>query len=220
MRKGGKSKNEALEYLNIIKQQQQKNLTARIDIKNYGTEENNITVISHNDTAARFQTPDWIKNAQGAGLVIHSVKGLLSTEIKCIGDGDLKIFLRGRACQDKEGKRVPEWVDYTYLEVDGTCIFDKSRLVWHDRPFSYSMQVRDGQVVRIHVEWREAYDSLEREQEINLKTINQLKKSKLKTEKSITKLNNELKKIKNGWSFRVGRVITYIPRKVKYWLKK
>ncbi len=218
--KAGNQESEALEYLNTIKQQQQKNLTARIDIKNYGATENNVTLISHNDTAARFQTPDWITNSQGSGLVIHSVKGFLRMEIKCIGNGDLKIFLRGRVYQDKEGKRFPEWVDYTYLEVDGKCIFDKSRLVWHDRPFSYSMQVMDGQVVRIHVEWREAYDSLEREQEINLKTINQLKKSKLKTEKSITKLNNELKNIKVGWSFRIGRIITYIPRKVKYWLKK
>ena len=29
------------------------------------------------------------------------------------------------------------------------------------------------------------------------------------------KLTTELRNIKNGWSFRIGRVITWLPRKIK-----
>lgn len=32
------------------------------------------------------------------------------------------------------------------------------------------------------------------------------------------KLTTELRNIKNGWSFRIGRVMTWLPRKIKGWL--
>ncbi len=40
-----------------------------------------------------------------------------------------------------------------------------------------------------------------------------------KTQSSAAKLANELSNVKNGWSFRIGRVVTWIPRKIKGFLK-
>ena len=33
-----------------------------------------------------------------------------------------------------------------------------------------------------------------------------------------TRLNREFERIKNGWSFKIGRIITFIPRKMRIWL--
>ena len=37
--------------------------------------------------------------------------------------------------------------------------------------------------------------------------------------KSENKLSRELNNVKTGWSFRTGRVITFVPRKIRDWLK-
>ena len=38
----------------------------------------------------------------------------------------------------------------------------------------------------------------------------------LETEETkAAKLTTELRNVKNGWSFRIGRVITWLPRKIK-----
>ena len=34
-----------------------------------------------------------------------------------------------------------------------------------------------------------------------------------------TRLNRELERVKKGWSFKIGRIITFIPRKMRAWLK-
>ena len=34
-------------------------------------------------------------------------------------------------------------------------------------------------------------------------------------ETKAAKLTTELRNVKNGWSFRIGRVITWLPRKIK-----
>lgn len=38
-------------------------------------------------------------------------------------------------------------------------------------------------------------------------------------QKKSGKLDNELNNIKSGWSFRLGRLLTYVPRKIKTGIK-
>ena len=49
---------------------------------------------------------------------------------------------------------------------------------------------------------------LEKEKEEVLAKVSQL-------QKKAKKLNNELYNVKKGWSFRIGRVIAFVPRKIK-----
>ena len=58
------------------------------------------------------------------------------------------------------------------------------------------------------------------------KRVAQLEKDKLNTSEKLSKeqrkvaqLYNELKNVKNGWSFKIGRVITWAPRKIRGLLK-
>ena len=62
----------------------------------------------------------------------------------------------------------------------------------------------------------EALKRLTAENKLNSKLLKKLETGAKKN----SKLDGELKRIKSGWSFRLGRTITYLPSKVKSWLKK
>ena len=134
--------------------QLQKYVTARIDIKNFGTEENSIMIENNSDHDIKVQTPAWFKNEQGQGVVIQSTKGTLKLVIKCMGSGELKISLRGVDCRDKNNNRFPVWIDYTQMYINDEIIFANSHVVCHDKPFTYKMNVANGERVQLDIEWK------------------------------------------------------------------
>lgn len=153
---------EEIIYENLIKKQEanvllhakldqrlQKYITARIDIKNFGAEENKVEIIETSDKTAKIQSPAWFKNAQGQGIVVQSSKGEIRLRIKCIGNGALEIALRGVDCRDKNNNRVPIWIDYKKLNVNGVDIFTSSHVVCHDKPFKHRFNVADEEMVTI-----------------------------------------------------------------------
>lgn len=142
--------NELKTNVNALK----KHITARIDIKNIGEEENKVEVIESSDINAKVQSPAWFKNGQGQGIVIQSYKGDMRLKIKCSGNGALEIALRGVDCRDKNNKRFPVWIDYKKLKVNGKDIFTSSHVVWHDKPFKHRINVADGEMVTIYMEWK------------------------------------------------------------------
>ena len=103
-----------------------------------------------------------------------------------------------------------------------------------DKPFTYNLKVTDGQIVNVYLEWQSAMDILAKEREANLKHVDELKQeiSRLekvkanfekqldKTQQEAWKIKREYKNMKNGWSFKIGRIITYVPRRIKDYLKK
>ena len=48
-----------------------KYVTARIDIKNVGNEDNSIEVINNSDLDAKVNFPEWFKDETGSGLTIQ-----------------------------------------------------------------------------------------------------------------------------------------------------
>ena len=138
-----------------------KYLIARIDIKNLGQEENDVELLGCSDNAIHFEKPGWFKKFDGAGMVLHSLKGSLDLEIKCIQDGQLNIWLRGVDFRDKNDKRAPIFVDFTKLMINEELIFDSRITVSLDHALSYHYikeKVKDGDTFNIHVEW-EPFDS-------------------------------------------------------------
>ena len=131
-----------------------KYITARIDIKNLGTEENVIVVTESSDPNAKIQNPAWFKNETGQGTVVQSTKGSMKLEIKCIGDGVLKVWLRGIDCRDRNSKRFPVWIDFTRFSINDKCIFTDSHVVWHDKPFVFKTDVIDGENIRLEIGWK------------------------------------------------------------------
>lgn len=131
----------------IKKKNIQKQLfNSRIDIKNFGNE-NNVVQIT---TSAKVLKPAWFINAQGQGQVVESNKKIQNISIKAIQDGKLRLDFRG---QDKrfEGVRFPVWIDYKSIKIDGKEILSAPIATWHDKPFRYEMPVKDGQIIEIEV---------------------------------------------------------------------
>ena len=126
--------------------------TARIDIKNSGTEFNSIEIIENDDVNSHESQPKWLSNDKGSGLIINSYRGSLNLKIKCIQKGLLTIRLRGLDVRDKNGNRFPIYIDYVTFSVNNVEQTNH-KLVCHDKPFTFRKEVEDNEVVDLHIEW-------------------------------------------------------------------
>lgn len=131
----------------------EKYYTARIDIKNHGTDTNNLMILEINDVNSEIYRPDWLNDFTGAGIQIHSSSGSLDLKIKCINGGVLKFYLRGSDVRDKNGQRFPVYIDFTNFTVNGASVIEDNELTWHDEPYTFSKPVCDLEIVDIHIEW-------------------------------------------------------------------
>ena len=87
--------------------------------------------------------------------MITSFVGKMAFVAKATVDGQIRLFLRGIDVRTPEdnSKRVPYWVDYTKLIVNGKVVFDKLTPAWHDKAYAYNMDVKAGEEVKIQIEW-------------------------------------------------------------------
>ena len=149
------------EYYNYMYNIESKNydflkkyLQCRIDIKNHGSKENDVLLIDSNDSLLSFHAPDWFKNDEGIGYLLNSNTGSLDLSLKCVNDGTITLGFKGIDYNDRKGYRIPIYIDYTEIIVDGKNLVSGSRVCWHDNPFIYQKDVKDGQIIKIQVKWR------------------------------------------------------------------
>lgn len=127
--------------------------TARIDLKLMSTA-GDFQILSTSDDKAKLEKPNWFQK-DGVGYVIQSYVGELEILAKSTVDGEISMLLRGidiRLPEDKT-KLIPYWVDYTSLTVNGKTIFDTLTPAWHDKFYTYKMDVKAGEEIKIQVEW-------------------------------------------------------------------
>lgn len=99
-----------------------------------------------------MDAPAWM-GKNGMGSVIRAKSRSLSFKLKCAGDGNLSINLKGEDIRDVENKRIPIWFNYTKITLDGKIIFDSVKPAWNNKPHNVLMDVKDGQVVDVQAEW-------------------------------------------------------------------
>ena len=138
--------NENAEYLI-------KYLEPRIDIKNYGSQNNNIVLLNSNDSSLNITQPSWFNDDRGIGSVVTGVKGDLDLSFKCVNDGKLMIGFKSIDFRDKYGNRVPIYLDYTEILINDELVVDGSQVSWHDSPFIFEKDVNDGDIINIKVKW-------------------------------------------------------------------
>ena len=70
-------------------------------------------------------------------------------------EGRVQIILSGPWVPNPEdkSKRLPYWINYSILTVNDKKIFDKFTSVWHDKPYVYGMNVKEGEEIKIQTEW-------------------------------------------------------------------
>ena len=143
--------------LNLIKDDENSVLSiykkGRFDFKNFGSKFNSIEIIKNDDLESNEVWPAWFKSDEGEGLFIESKKGVIDLKIKCIGDGHLKIWLRGPDVRDKNNEMFPVFIDYTKCLINNKLVLNNSELVWHNRPYLIEMDVSDSEILNIHIEW-------------------------------------------------------------------
>lgn len=127
--------------------------TARIDIKNYGFEENKIEILEIDDINAKIETPDWFKTKDGIGTSIHSSTGNLKLKFKCIGDGKLKIKLRGKDIKDKSGNKFPIYIDFTKFIINKHVEFNAHTLLSHEDVYIFEKEVNDSDIIEVSLKW-------------------------------------------------------------------
>ena len=131
-----------------------KYLQCRIDIKNLGSENNDVLLIDSNDSLQSFYAPDWFKDSNGIGHVLTSNNGSLDLSFKCVNDGTINLNFKGIDYSDRKGNRIPIYVDYTEITVDDENLVSGSRVFWHDNSFNFQKSVKNGQIIKIKVKWR------------------------------------------------------------------
>lgn len=127
-------------------------ITARIDIKNSGSSDNDLEVLHLSDENAQVTKPAWLQK-DGHGYIIQSLRGSLDIVCRCKYSGEFSLFLRGVDVRDVNGERIPIWIDYTKLTINDQVILAKTTAVSHDKRFKHAMKVQDGDVVLIHAAW-------------------------------------------------------------------
>ena len=130
-------------------------ITARLDIKLITkTEQGDFKIVSVSDDKATVWKPAWF-NKGGIGYQIQSYAGSLEIVAKATSDGQIYLSLKGLDIRDPKDNstRIPYWVDYTKLTLNGKTVFDKVTPTWHDKPYRYNLNVKAGDEIKIQTEW-------------------------------------------------------------------
>lgn len=126
--------------------------TGRIDFVNYG-KNNSVELLNSNDPNLIVKKINWIDPADGSGIITQSIKGNLNLTVQCINDGKLTVTLRGVYYKSNDNKTFPVYLDFKNFKINDKSIFEGSKVLWHNKPFKYTLNVKDKQIVNIHAEW-------------------------------------------------------------------
>ena len=129
--------------------------TARIQFQLWQKNaKDSLKVVSISDDKAKLSSPGWYKK-NGVGYVITSYVGKLKIVAKTLEEGQIRLNLLGLDIRnpDDNSKRIPYWIYYTKLVVNGKTILNEITPTWHDKPYLYKTDVKAGEEITIEVEW-------------------------------------------------------------------
>lgn len=129
-------------------------MEARIDIKNKGTDENDLLIDNVSDALCIVSKPGWF-GKDGVGYSIKSLAGSIKFTATFKKDGMLNLYLHTEPFFSADGnRRIPIWLDYTSLTIDDAIIFSEKKPTWHDRAFTLEREVKDGQQMTFAIAWQ------------------------------------------------------------------
>ena len=142
---------------------------ARIDIKNIGSSDNDVQIISCSDTTSFFKPVTFLCDKDGNGQTYESESGAVDFTVKTKGKGTLKIWLRSPHIKNSRGASVPFSIGYTKFTVNNINILNNPCIKTHDKPYIWQQDVNDGDFFSVHIEWNNSYKTgIEFEQEFKI----------------------------------------------------
>lgn len=195
-----------------------RSITARIDLKNKGAASNDLQMQGVSDPRASIVAPDWFAQA-GRGYVLRSEAGRLDLQLRCVGDGVLHILLRSQNQKDAQGNHISTWIDYTGLALNGQRLFSDLRSACHDEPLRFTRKVQDGEVVLISLGWQ-AHDERRRNigqerQEASGEQLQAARREAAELSAKVEAQADQLQSLQNSRTWKAGRALTWLPRKIK-----
>lgn len=134
--------------------------SARVDIKSFGKEDNEILIVSKNDNDLFTEVPNWWTDQHGRGRVLQSTKGTLEVKLRCIGNGKLHIKLTGPYMKDDSGNVLPVKTDYTRVVLTnnstGETVFSSDNATYttdSKHPKIIETECTNGQVFVLELNW-------------------------------------------------------------------
>lgn len=140
-----RKENEASSYKSLLRY-----ATGRIDIKNLGNQNNRIEVM---ETSCGYLSPSWFGDSQGQGLVFQSAEGTMHLKLKVIGEGNLKIWLRGKDERDVHGSKRLIWISYSDFTINWEKMIHHNMPVCHDSPCILQKKVVNGEILEVYASW-------------------------------------------------------------------
>ena len=128
--------------------------TARVDIKLTTTTGNFLLLAISDENAEVWKPTAWLQKGS-VGYQIESYAGKLEFITKSTVEGSVNLALLGLDVRTPEdySKRIPYWIDYTKLTINGQIIFDNAIPTWHDKPYYYNMEIKADEEIKIQIEW-------------------------------------------------------------------
>lgn len=220
--------NEETKEIDLREHEYVKNLiTARIDIKNEAGESNDIEIL-YIDKIVSISTPQWFCY-NGKGYILHSQKGSLDISFKCIGDGNLTIYLRAKDIRDENSIRLPIFINYKSFRLNGQEMLSALKECSHDKPYKFECQVKDGDSMQVYIEWEPSQHMYFADPKTIEKVIEKIVVQKetvyddSKCEALRSKLleqENTCEQLRNSISYRLGYALTNPVRIVRNIFKK
>ena len=131
----------------------EKYITSRIDLKNYGNENNSIEIIEISDSECRVEYPNWFKDDSGEGLKLESINGNMYIKLKCVNGGIFSIKLRSSIDFVKEGKKIPIFINFNKLIINNEILIDKPTIVDFNNFYVFSKEVKNNENIEIQISW-------------------------------------------------------------------
>lgn len=134
----------------------EKYYTGRIDIQNYGINDNSIKILECDDPNVILKKISINNETQGNGYAVQSTKTELTLKFECHGSGILNIRLRSKDYKYTKGKeiRIPIFVHYKSLSINNKALLSNDgELITHDKPYYKSEVVADKQVITVQLKW-------------------------------------------------------------------
>ena len=139
--------------LAVLRTSSERHATARVDMKDAGSDDNDLEILGVSDPEAYVDAPQWL-NGNGHGHVVCSSAGSLDLRFRCVGDGVLRISFMGLDVRDDNGERIPHWIEYTALNINGQPALSGTKVACCGSPYTIRKEVGDGEEFAISFTWR------------------------------------------------------------------
>lgn len=98
----------------------------------------------------------WMPKVNKQGYVVQKESHEIDITVKFLNNANTNVIFRGIDRRDDRNERIPVWVNYTSITVNGKNILPEETMVWHNKPFIFEIKGKTGEEYEIHTEWKEA----------------------------------------------------------------